>query len=77
MPQVRFLGFAHTAYYRGSRVGTEDDWARLEVRDVPEETALYLSLAFPLAFERVQAATAAPENRMTASPVAKAAFRRK
>lgn len=72
--RVRFLGFAHTDAYRGSRSGCEGSWQAREVREVPDETSDYLTSTFPGCFKkeggrpRKVAVSAPPRDRAIKSP---------
>jgi len=72
--RVRFLGFDHTDSYRSSRPGCESVWSARVVRDVPSETADYLTATFPGAFKREggrprkTAPSVPPVNRAMTSP---------
>lgn len=49
---MRFLGFGHTDSYRSGLPGCGSPWPAREVRDVPADTADYLTKTFPGAFKK-------------------------
>lgn len=64
--RVKFLGFPHTGFYRGSHVELAGEWLSGEERELSEELARYVLETFEGAFEECET------KAIAAAPVAKA-----